>query len=226
MALENLGVPDMVDDLVQEKTNRLIDAITRIWEKFSELTGETFEGITFTVNPQYYIGENGSTVHVIADTETLSGEFEKLQIFINNELVSEHKNVHYLEEDIHIDGTSTITCTAIMNGIPYVKSKTITHYDSFWVGAGLNYLDVMKIENLKTIKGGLKSNHDITFNDGDKLFVIIGEDLENDFTRVDYNGIEVQFEVPELITINGMNYKVYASINSYTAGIINIDINS
>ena len=226
MALQNLGVQDIIEELVQDKTNRLIDAINRVWEKFSEITGETFEGIVFTVTPQYYIGENGCNVHVTANTETLSGIFEKLQIYINDQLVSEHRNVEHLEEDIHITGTSTITCKATMNGIPYERSKTITHYDSFWIGTGLEYTDVLIFDNLKSLTNDSQP-YEVTFNNN-RLFIIVGEALEDSINRVDMGGVgglsDNWLEKSTKYDEQGNKYIVYSS-DIYPPNTVNIYIN-
>lgn len=221
MAINNLGIPDMINNLVDSRVESIIGEISRIWGKFTELTGETYNNIVFTVTPEYYIGETGCDVHILAN----SGIFEELQLYINGELISSNRNIGHLEQTVHINGTSVITCKAKLDGTWYTMSKTITHYDSFWIGAGQSYSDVMTLANVKYINGGHKANYDITVNQGDKLFIIIGEQIRNYFTRADLNGVELQLE-ESTITIDDISYKVLCHDTSWAAGTYNIDINS
>ena len=226
MALENLGVPDMIDSLVQEKTDRLIDAINRIWEKFGELTGETFEGILFTVTPSYYIGEDGCRVNVMVNTETLSGMIENLKLYVNNNLVLDVNNITTLNTPIEINETSVITCEALINGIVYTKSKTITHYSSFWLGAGSSYDEVMTMNNLRPIEGDLKGSYEVNVEAGQRIFIILGEALRDNFVRADMSGVGTFVFDEETITLNGTNYKVLVSSNPFAADTYTIHINS
>jgi len=93
MAINNLGIPDMINNLVDSRVESIIGEISRIWGKFTELTGETYNNIVFTVTPEYYIGETGCDVHILAN----SGIFEELQLYINGELISSNRNIGHLE---------------------------------------------------------------------------------------------------------------------------------
>lgn len=221
IAMNNLGIPDMINNLVDSRVESLIGEISRIWGKFTELTGESYNEIIFTVTPEYYIGENGCDVHILAS----SGIFEELQLYVNGELISSNKNIGSLDQTIHIDGTSVITCKAKVDGEWHTLSKTITHYDSFWIGAGQSYSDIMTPSNLRFINGGHKANYDISFNRGDKLFIIIGEQIRKYFTRADLNGVELPLEESS-IEIDNISYKVLCYEGSWAEGTYNIDINS
>ena len=51
-------------------TSSILSMITKdingIWEKISEITGESFDNLTFTVTPKYYIGEDPVPVYISA----------------------------------------------------------------------------------------------------------------------------------------------------------------
>lgn len=172
MAVNNLGIPDIVNNIVDSKIESIIGEVSRIWEEFTKLTGETYNNIIFTVTPEYYIGEIGCDVHILAN----SGIFEELQLYINGELISSNRNIGHLEQTVHINGTSIITCKAKLDGIWHTISRTITHYDSFWMGAGQSYSDVMTNNNLKPI---VASNYDINFGQDNNLIVIVGGHLSS-----------------------------------------------
>lgn len=202
----------------------LTNAFNRIWDKLEQMSGNLYKGISLIVTPGYFIGNEGSEVHIIASTEDSTCTFEKLQIYINGDLVTETENVEYFEFDTTISEESIIMCKAQILGVEYTKMKTIKHYDAFWVGAGLNYSDVLNINHNVELTPDFRSNLDVTFNDNEYLFIIIGKYMENNFQRADMNGLEIQFN-SETVTIDGDEYIVFKSLNTYVQGTYNIDIN-
>jgi hypothetical protein len=140
-------------------------------------------------------------------------------------LLTEVENIDYFEYDVNINETSVLMCKAKILGVEYTKMKTITHYNSFWLGAGSNYEEIMNIQHVIPITNGMKGNYDVSFNQGDHLFVIVGNSLREGFHRADMNGMEIPFTEEE-INIDGNVYKVFTSNNTYRQGNYNIDINS
>lgn len=201
---------------------RLTDSINELWDKFSDITGEEYRGINLIVTPDYFAGDE-CNIHITATTEETNGRFEKLQIYINGNLIDTVEDVEYFEQDININKTSVLTCKATILGIEYSQSKTINKYESFWIGSGNTYSDVMKISNIKKLSNNLKGNFNIHFNNGDHLIVITGS--SQDFYRVDMNGIEIPV-TESTITENGNTYKVYTSVGTFKEGTFNIDVNS
>lgn len=202
----------------------LTNALNRIWEKIGEMSGENYKGITFNLKPEYFIGSKGCTVHVTASTQNTSGIFEKLQLYLDGELIAETSNTEYFEYDFEVNKTSTMMCKATILGIEYTKIKTITHYDSIWIGAGKDYQSVMIDENIVTFDDNLKGNYNITFDQDDKLFVITESSFEG-FIRADMNGMEIPMSKNHIV-IDDIQYNVYTSKNTYNSGRYNIDINS
>lgn len=230
---ENLGISDIIERLVDERIGNLTGAINRVWEKIGEITGETFQDIVLTITPEYFIGENGCRIHVIATAGTISGIFEVLQLYKNGELISEHRNVSHLEEDFHIEDTCVLMCKAKINNEWHTVSKTITHYASFWLGAGQTYQEIMTPNNLVPLES---TNYDINFGDGNRLFVVVGGELSNEAERfpvmlknsgisgIGMGGVPVPFTWQE-IQIDDLHYSIGESTNSYS-GIKNVDINT
>ena len=208
---------------VTQKT--LTDAINRIWDKLGEISGMNYSGISLIVSPNYFVGEEGTNIHIQASTENTTGMFEKLQIFINGELLQETKNVDYFECDTQVNETVIITCKAKILGREYTKSKTIYKHTAFWIGSGNTYQDVMKFSNLKDVDNKfMRCNYDVTFNQDEYLFIILGDNLYDNFQRVDMNGVEVSL-IQEDVIIEDKIYRIYRSENIYTQGTYNFDIN-
>lgn len=204
---------------ISQKT--LTAAINDIWYKLEEITGETLVGINLTVTPEYYIGEDGCDVNIVAETVTENGIIEYIKVFVDDEPIAEDGGEHEFEFDVHISDTSEIKCLAQVLGIVYERKVTITHYSPFWVGAGSDYSSVMTMNNLRNIGG----NYNITFTTGQNLIIVVEDILRDRFVRADMNGVEIQF-TETTHTAGRKTYKVLTSENTYQAGTYNIDINS
>ncbi len=210
------------DPLICVSQKTLTEAINNLWSKIEEMTGEYSRGISMTVTPEFYIGEEGCVLHIAATNPTSIGKFEKVDFYFNNEHVAGDEEVSSFEGDITINETGTLTCVAQILGREYTLSKVITHYASYWIGAGDTYQDVMINDNLIPLTEGLKANYDITVPNGKYIFVVLGEGIQESFIRADINGVEIPF-LPVTV-VNG--YKIYKSSNPYQEGEYNIDINS
>ena len=207
----------------------LTEAFNKIWAKIEDITGESLLGFQMAVTPEYYIGEEGCNIHVTATTVDTEGVFEEIRFLINGIQVwpateEEGKNVSYAEFDTEISETSVVECDAKILGIPYSKQAIITHYSSFWLGAGSTYTDVMKNSNLRPIANGMRGAYNIDLISGQKIIIVLGESLRQGFIRADINGVEIAF-VETTVTVDGNTYKVLTSENTYQAGTYNIDIN-
>ena len=176
------------------------------------------------VTPEYYIGEEGSNIHVTATTVDTVGVFEQLDFYINGQLINHGENVDYMEFDTEITETSVVTCVAKILGVEYQRQAIITHYSSFWLGAGSTYTNVMKNSNLRPIANGMRGAYNIDLASGQKIIIVLGESLREGFIRADINGVEIAF-VETTQTVDGNTYKVLTSENTYQAGTYNIDIN-
>ena len=205
----------------------LTRAINDIYNKIESLTGESTHGISLTCSPDYYIGEEGSTIHITANTVDTEGIFEELQFFINGLPITEKVyNVESFSFDTEIDETVIIMCKAKILGIEYTEQKYITHYDSFWLGGGTVASDVMIFNNLRSISNNMRGSYNITLSEGQKIIIVVGTTLRNNFVRADMNGVEIQFIESTYTDVSNNVYKVLTSENTYQAGTYNIDINS
>ena len=212
------------NNLISVSQKALTDAFVKVWQKLEDMTGEMLQGISMTVNPDYFIGEDGADIHITANTVETTGIFEQIRFLINGAEVYSAENVDTLEYDTHIDETSVIKCEAKIMGIWYSREKVITHYNSFWLGAGTSYTDIMDVEHCIPITNGMRGAYDVNVDNGDNLFIVVGGSLAQGFLRADMNSIEIPF-TESTVEIEGETYKVYTSANTYNAGTYNIDIN-
>ena len=203
----------------------LTDAFNKLWEKLEDITGEVYQGISMVVTPTYFISENSCTVHIKASTVEANGIFESIAFYGNGQLIRKYENTDYIEFDTELTETTVIRCVAKIMGVEYTREQIVTHYNSFWLGAGATYADIMDVEHVIPITNGMRGNHDVEVAEGDHIIVIVGESLSEGFTRADMNGVELPF-VESTVTVDGVNYKVFTSVNTYAAGTYNIDINS
>lgn len=229
--IENLEVTGMA--VMQEfgdsesfgiSQKKITAAINQLWEKLEEITGEIYQGINMVVTPDYFISEDGATVHITASTVEANGIFEHIAFYGNGTLISEASNVDYFELDHHINETTIIMCKAKILGVEYSRQHVITHYNSFWIGAGDTYQDIMDVEHVIPITNGMRGAYDVDVAQGDHIIIVVGESLAGGFLRADMNSVEIQF-TESTIVVDGNSYRVFTSENAYTAGTYNIDIN-
>lgn len=211
-------------NLVGITQGAITKAINKIWDKLEEVTGETLHGIGITATPSFFIGEDGCNVTINAKCSDTAEVFEHISLFLNGELIVEADNVETLTQIVEIDDTSVVKCVAKILGVEYSKETTIIHYNSFWLGAGNNYADIMNEEHVIPITNGMRGAYDITVEDEDHIIVVVGASLRSKFLRADLNSFEIPFD-EHTVTVNGIEYIVFESKNVYEAGTYNIDIN-
>ncbi len=228
LTINGMAVSDQFgnDPYIGISQKALTEAFNRIWQRIDDMTGETTMGIAMTVTPEYYIGEDGCNIHISANTVDTQGIFEHIAFYWNNEETpfAEAEMVEGFEYDTEITETSVIKCVAKILGVEYTVQKIITHFDSYWLGAGNSYQAVMVNANLRPVGHHMRAAYDITANDSNRIYIILGESLADQFIRADMNGMEIAF-TESTVTIDSNTYKVFASEDTYQAGTYNIDIN-
>ena len=217
---------------ISQKT--LTGAINKLWQKIEDITGESLQGISLTVTPGYYIGEEGADIHITANTVETNGIFEHIAFYINGTLIAQADNVESFEADTEINETSVVKCVAKILGIEYERQEVVTHYNSFWLGAGTSYSDVMTVSNLRPITNGMRGAYDIEAEENDHIIIVVGESLAQGFIRADLNGVEIGFTehkldangniIPDDDTTTEVKYRGFMS-EAWSAGTYNIDIN-
>lgn len=199
-------------------------AINKIYEILEDITGNIYHGINMVVTPEYFIGEDGATVSITANTTETNGIFEFIEFYINGTLIARGENVDSFSYNTEINETSVVKCVAKILGVEYTREKLITHYNSFWLGAGATYSDIMDVEHVIPITNGMRGAYDVDVAQGQHIIIIVGESLAGGFLRADLNSVEINF-TESTVTVDGKNYKVFTSDEVYSAGTYNIDIN-
>lgn len=211
-------------DITSSIMSLVVKDINNIWKKIGEITGESFSDVTFEVTPKYFISEDPIPVYISAISGDSAAVFDHIAFYVNGLKVYEAAGIESVAFETSISNTSEIKYVATILGKEYTGAETVVHYNSYWLGAGKNYEDVMDNDHLIPVTTGLRGNYDITFEQGDQLFIILGSQLRDMFVRADMNGFEIPL-IEEEITIDGKTYSVLKSENAYVAGIYNIDIN-
>lgn len=213
------------DPLIGISQKTLTEAFNKVWAKIDELSGEVSNDLEMTVTPEYYIGEDGCNVHFNANSEGLSGIFEHIKFLADGVVVAEADNVATFEGSTTINDTTVIRCEAQVMGELHTKEKTVRHFSSFYLGAGTQYSDVMDVEHLINIDGGVGGRYEVTCEEGDRIYIVMGEAFRPSFERADMNGFEIPFN-ESTETVDGKVYVVFESVNTYTAGTYEININA
>ena len=201
----------------------ITQAINKLWQKIEDITGEMLQGINMLVSPDYFIGD-AAFVHVTANTVNTNGIFEKIQFFANGTLIKEYENVEYIEFDTQIEESTVIMCKAQILGIEYTRQRIVTKYNSFFIGAGTSYEDIMNVEHVQPITRGIRGQYEITAEADDHIIIVLGNSLRQAFMRADISFTEIEFTEQE-VTIDDKTYAILTSVNTYNAGIYKVFIN-
>ena len=206
---------------ISQKT--LTRAINNIYAILEGVTGQTYLGFTWQITPEFFVGESASTIRITAQPSVQNEVLEHIELSVNDVVIeaSKRDNVTSYSFDLELSETATIKCTAYVLGVKYERQQTITHYPSFWVGAGATYSDVMTDANLTLLP---RSTKEVTCEAGDNIVIVINDAIKSQFIRADINGVEIPF-TESTIEIDNITYRVYTSENTYVAGTYNIDIN-
>ena len=225
---------------VSQKT--ITEAFNRLWQKISDITGETVQGISMSVTPDYFIGDDGTDVHVTANATSLSGVFEVIwfsrwdsvlrewvKIIPDGQEEAEYYNVDMVEFDTHLDDSTIIRCDAKILGQTYHQEHAVTRYSEFWMGAGSDYTDLLADGHLTDghnfgITRHLRGQYDITAAAGERIIIILGDTLRQAFLRADISFTEIHFTEQE-VTIDDKAYIVLTSDDTYAAGTYRVFIN-
>lgn len=202
----------------------LTKAFDKVYEILENLSGNVYRGISLTVTPSYFISEDGCNAHITASTVETNGVFERISFLVNGELIAEAEDVESFEYDTVLTETSEIKCVAKIMGIEYERTKTVTHYNSFWLGAGSSHSDIMDVSHLIPINNGMRGAYNVNVLEGQHIIIVVGESLRDGFIRADINGVEIPF-AESTVTVSGNKYRVFVSENTYQAGTYNIDVN-
>lgn len=208
---------------ISQKT--ITGAINKIWEKLEDITGEALQGFDIIATPDYFISESSCPVHITANTIDTNGIFEWIEFYKDGIRIARAENVASYELNTSISETTVFKCKAKILGIVYEKQKVVTHYNSFYLGAGNSYQDIMDVSHVIPINNDMRGNYDITVNQDNHIFIVVGSSLRSGFRRADMNGVEIPF-TESSVTVDGKAYKVFTSVNIYNAGTFNIDVNS
>lgn len=206
----------------------LTNLFNRIWDKFSEITGEVLNGITMSVTPTYFTGDK-CTVHIVARTVDTDGIFERMYFYWDNSEIpfaGSDVPVSLFEADAELRNTAVIKCRAKIMGIWYEKQELIVRNDFFWLGAGATYQSIFNDNHKHNADSCcMRGNYDIACGNGNHIYFIIPDAASSAFQRADMNGIEIAFTQSTFTDEYGNVFRVYTSENIYQAGTYNIDVN-
>lgn len=199
----------------------LTGAFDAVWRKIEDITGEVLRGFSWEVTPTYFISETAQTISVTAAPLVTGLAFEHIALYVDDELIKEEENISTFSHTFQITDTSIVRCEARILGVPYTRLQEVTHYNNFFLGAGSSYASIMDLAHVIPVRRGAYTIH---VADGQRIIIVIGETLRDQFIRADINGMEIPF-TETTVTVDGRAYKVLTSQNTYSEGDYNIDIN-
>lgn len=222
LAVSNIFGDDPHIGISQKKLSWFANYVLSLLE---EALDRPLLGFTWLVTPTYIHGEWPTRVSISAQPTSEGNVFEHIKLFANNVVVDEVTDVvSSYSFEIDLQQTVNLRMEAKLLGTYYERTETVNHYSSFWLGAGSTYASIMDQAHQVPLDGGSRVVKDITASDGDNIFIIIGDSVSSAFIRADMNGVEIPFTM-ETVTIDGHQYNIYTSQETYEEGTYSIDIN-
>lgn len=222
LALSNVFGGDPHIGISQKKLSWFANYVLTLLE---EALGRTLLGFTWTVTPTYIYGEWPTTVHISAQPVTEGDFFEHIRLYQGDQLIDEVTDpTDSYSFDISLQQTVNLRMEAQLLGVVYQRTQKVNHYDSFWLGGGAAYSDIMDEAHNINFSEGTRLAKDVIVADGEHIIIMMGDAWVPAFIRADMNGAEIAFD-ESTVTIDGNNYKVLTSKSVFEAGTYNIDIN-
>lgn len=203
----------------------LTDAWNNVYHLLEEALNRTLLGFTWNVTPTYIYGEWPTTIRITALPTNPEDKFEYIKLSVDGETVDEVvEKVSTYAFNVDLQESVNIRMDAQVLGVAYYRATEVRHYDSFWMGGGANYADVMIEADNINFSEGTRLAKDVTVGDGEHIIIVMGNTWVPAFIRADMNGAEIEFD-ETTVTIGDNSYKVLTSKNVFEAGTYNIDIN-
>ena len=223
---EHIANNSIITEHIQDKAitlpkldQELIDIIYTIADDLSHITGKGYMDYTFTIDPSFVIADGNVRCVCTASCINAFKPFTSIKFYVNDELKYTGGNTRTATTTITTDSTVTIKAEAVLNGRTIIKELQCVVKVPFYIGAGTVYTDVVNEEHRKEFYKVTRSNFDVVVGNDEHIYVIIPNSVMSHFQRVDMNG----YEIPISRTVVG-DYTVLESLNTYSAGTYNIDI--
>ena len=199
-------------------------AINSINEKLNSIIGISTEGINMSVTPTTFTGEDGAQLNISFDSSNNITDYTSIKFYANGELIKEYEDIEQGSFTHTITERTVIKCVAVIMGKTYTKEQTIDKVTMFYIGGGTQPSDVVKEECRKDITDTLEGSYNITVEDNDNIYIVMDAAYDGMFNRADMNGFAIPF-TKSTVTIDDIQYIVYASDNKYNEGTYEIYIN-
>ena len=159
-------------------------------------------------------------MHIKATTDNI---FEHLEIYVNDTLLVDVKDVESYEGMTLIHETTTIKAVGTIMGATWTREETITRKDGeLMIVSGSTLEEALSKED--AVKINYDRNHVTTTevsvdNEGDKIFVLLKSDASTELRRQTMSGFDIPMSKQQKD-----GWLVYESENTYKAGVYGITI--
>lgn len=217
VALSNEFGDSVLIGITQKK---LTEAIDEIQDKIDSLHPGSY--ITITASPNIIYKDETSDVDVTVRM-TDGAIADKITLYVDDVEEESVENASRLDTTISVIDTTVLYAVAKRQGLDYDVQSQITGVRPYWVGADAQYTSIIDDAHQQNIKANPNGTYNITVpSNGDYVFFVIPEDMT--IHRATMGGFEFPLDAPQSIEVEGHVYLVYASSNTYDAGVITIVI--
>lgn len=193
----------------------LTDSYNFLFDLINEISPR--DRVTISISPTSFAMGESADVNIVVNGNGLT--LETIKIYFDGEERISVEEENYYETTVPINTNTTIRVEATLLGFTYEKEQQIIEKNAFYLGSGTNWQAVRVIANAVKINGtSMVGSYDMEVaNTGDRIFIIVPKGIT--FNRACMSSVEIPF-IQEYTD----DYDIFVSINTYTAGEYNIDI--
>lgn len=199
-------ITEKIDDL-QDQINRLHPGTLGVI--ISAIPNVVYDGVETEVTITARM-KDGSTT-------------DRIYIKIGEEIIASADNESELVTTTIVDSSVTIKALAEQQGFTYDSTTNVSGVKPFYVGSGTLYTDIISDDYKQNIKATPAGTYNVTVeNNEDYVFFVVPASMT--INSATMSGFTFPLQAPQNVIVDGNDYKVYKSSNTYDAGVITIVI--
>ena len=201
----------------------LTETFQGLYNKINSLKAGLF-GATVVSSATLVESNKNTHVSILVSTNDNSSA-SRIEFSTGNgtEILQQEFNVKSSTLDIVINSTTVVGVQVSLGGIIYSYEVTIEAIIPSYIGGAYNVSQAVTLGNKYILnQDKLYGKYTVNFMDNDYLFILLPPSVE--LGRLTMSGYDIPITGPADVTIDGILYKYYQSVNRYSSGTYDIVI--
>lgn len=198
---------------ITQKIDKIQDVINRLHP------GNVGVKISVTPNIIYNNTINNVTIRAWMDDGNIA---DNIKIIVGDTIIEDQK-VTEINTNIELNNEINIRVLAKQGSFTYESTANVIGVYPYYVGSSIDYTNIINSTYKQNIKNNPYGLYNIEVPENNyKIYFIIPVNMT--INKATMSGFDFPLNNPILTEIQGINYKIYESSNTYDAGILTIII--